>query len=150
MGRFFFIFSLVLLQNLCIFANEKCLISMNEKKPRYIDGVGWRYESEHSMLHRMQVRCHNNTTPANLKLIERQKSYFLERAKMVGVVVSPCISQGEKEIAHGMLEALLPLIVILENGFPPMYKPPGQYFEACTDGLLLMIAPWPIMQIRER
>ena len=28
---------------------------MNEKKPRYIDGVGWRYESEHSMLHRMQV-----------------------------------------------------------------------------------------------
>lgn len=28
---------------------------MNEKKPRYIDGVGWRYESEHSMLHRMQL-----------------------------------------------------------------------------------------------
>lgn len=24
-----------------------------------------------------------------------------------------------------------------------MYKPPGKYFEACAEGLLLMLAPWP-------
>lgn len=92
---------------------------------------------------RMQVRCHNNTTPENLQLIERQKEYFLDRGKKGGVVVSPCISVGEKEIAKAALDAKQPLIVILENGFPPLYKPPGKYFEACAEGLLLMLAPWP-------
>lgn len=92
---------------------------------------------------RMQVRCHNNSTPENLQLIAKQKAYFLERAETGGVIVSPCISAGEKEIAHAALDAQKPLIVILENGFPPMYKPPGKYFEACAEGLLLMLAPWP-------
>ena len=92
---------------------------------------------------RMQVRCHNNTTPENLKLIERQKEYFLDRGQKGGVVVSPCISAGEKEIARAALDAKQPLIVILENGFPPLYKPPGKYFDACAEGLLLMLAPWP-------
>lgn len=92
---------------------------------------------------RIQVRCHNNTSPANLKLIERQKEYFLDRGRKGGVVVSPCISAGEKEIARAVLDAKQPLIVILENGFPPLYKPPGKYFDACAEGLLLMLAPWP-------
>lgn len=92
---------------------------------------------------RMQVRCHNNTTPQNLQLIQSQKSYFLQRGVKGGVVVSPCISAGEKEIARAALDAGVPLIVILENGFPPMYKPPGKYFEACANGQLLMLAPWP-------
>lgn len=92
---------------------------------------------------RMQVRCHNNKTAENLQLIERQKEYFLDRGKKGGVVVSPCISQGEKDIARAALDAGQPLIVILENGFPPLYKPPGKYFEACAKGLLLMLAPWP-------
>lgn len=92
---------------------------------------------------RLQVRCHNNTSPANLRLIARQKEYFLERGAKGGVVVSPCISAGEREIARAVLDAGLPLIVILENGFAPLYKPQGKYFEACARGLLLMHAPWP-------
>lgn len=92
---------------------------------------------------RMQVRCHNNTSEQNLRLIALQKAYFLEMGKMGAVVVSPCISPGEKEIARAVLAARQPLIVILENGFPPLYKPPGLYFEACAEGLLLMLAPWP-------
>ena len=92
---------------------------------------------------RMQVRCHNNTRPENLKLIERQKEYFLNRGSKGGVIVSPCISPGEKEVARAALDAGVPLVVILENGFSPMYKPPGKYFEACAKGLLLMLAPWP-------
>lgn len=92
---------------------------------------------------RMQVRCHNNTSPENLQLIARQKEYFLNRGKKGGVVVSPCISAGEREIARAALDAKQPLIVLLENGFPPLYKPPGKYFDACAEGLLLMLAPWP-------
>ena len=92
---------------------------------------------------RLQVRCHNNTSPENLQLIARQKAFFLRRGREGAVIVSPCISPGEKEIARAALEAHQPLIVILENGFPPLYKPPGRYFEACADGSLLMLAPWP-------
>lgn len=92
---------------------------------------------------RMQVRCHNNSTPENLRLIARQKEYFLDRGAKGGVVESPCISAGEKEIARAALDAGQPLIVILENGFAPLYKPPGKYFDACARGLLLMLAPWP-------
>ena len=92
---------------------------------------------------RLQVRCHNNTSPENLQLIARQKTFFLRRGREGAVIVSPCISPGEKEIARAALEAHQPLIVILENGFPPLYKPPGRYFEACADGSLLMLAPWP-------
>ena len=92
---------------------------------------------------RLQIRCHNNTSPENLQLIERQREYILARAAKGGVVVSPCISPGEKAIARAALDAGLPLIVVLENGFKPHYKPPGKYFEACARGLLLMLAPWP-------
>lgn len=92
---------------------------------------------------RMQVRCHNNESPHNIQLIARQKDYFLHRGSQGGVVVSHCISSGEKEIAHAALDAKQPLIVVLENGFPPHYKPQGKYFTACAEGLLLMLAPWP-------
>lgn len=92
---------------------------------------------------RFQVRCHNNNTEMNLQLIAKQKEYFLKCGAHGAVIVSPCISAGEKEIARAALDEGLPLIVILENGFPPLYKPPGKYFEACAKGLLLMLAPWP-------
>lgn len=92
---------------------------------------------------RLQVRCHNNTTEHNLRFIERQKEYFLDRTSEGAVIISPCISAGEKEIARAVLDARRPLITILEQGFPPMYKPPGKYFTACAEGLLLMLAPWP-------
>ena len=108
---------------------------------RPFSAIGNRWLLDRPM--RMQVRCHNNTSEANLRLIALQKAYFLEWGKMGAVVVSPCISPGEKEIARAILAAGLPLIVILENGFPPLYKPPGRYFEACADGSLLMLAPWP-------
>lgn len=49
---------------------------------------------------RMQVRCHNNDSGENLELIAKQKAYFLDRGAKGGVVVSPCISAGEKEIAR--------------------------------------------------
>ena len=99
---------------------------------------------------RMQVRCHSNTTPENLRLIERQKEYFLNRGRKGGVIVSPCISAGEKEVARAALNAGVPLVVILENGFPPMYKPPGKYFEACAKGMLLMLSPWPYHTERKK
>jgi len=67
----------------------------------------------------------------------------LRRRAWLSFLVSPCISPGEKEIAKAALEAGRPLIVLLENGFAPLYKPAGRYFEACVSGRLLMVAPFP-------
>jgi len=71
------------------------------------------------------------------------KGELLYAAEHGAVLVSPCISPGEKEIARAALDAGLPLIVLVENGFAPLYKPPGRYFEACAAGRLLMLAPFP-------
>ncbi|MBT7066212.1 MAG: hypothetical protein HN919_07920 [Verrucomicrobia bacterium] len=72
-----------------------------------------------------------------------QKAELLYAAEHGAVLVSPCISPGEKEIARAALDAGLPLVVLLENGFSPLYKPPGKYFDACVAGHLLMLAPFP-------
>jgi hypothetical protein len=59
------------------------------------------------------------------------------------VLVSPCISPGEKEVSRAALTEGLPLVVLLENGFAPGWKPPGAWFKACAEGRLLLLAPWP-------
>ena len=75
-------------------------------------------------------------------LAEKQAE-LLYAAAHGAVLVSPCISPGEKQIARAALAADVPLIVLLENGFAPYYKPAGKYLEACAAGRLLMLAPWP-------
>ena len=106
---------------------------------RIFSAIGNRWLLEHPV--RVQMRCYNNTTPENLRLIALQKEYFLVRGREGAVIISPCISAGEREIARAVLKENLPLIVLLKNGFPSLYKPPGQYFDACCDGRLLMLAP---------
>lgn len=85
------------------------------------------------------IQCSRRISP---EALEKQKRDLLEAARNCPVLISPCVSPGEKEIARAALEAKLPLVVLLENGFPPIYKPPKRYFEACAEGRLLMLAPW--------
>lgn len=65
------------------------------------------------------------------------------------VLVSPCISPGEKAIARAAFAAGLPLAVLQENGFAPHDKPSGRYFDACAAGRLLMLAPFPYHRQRQ-
>lgn len=87
-----------------------------------------------------QIQCSRTLQPT---ISTEQEAELLDSARHGAVLVSPCISPGEKRIAHSALAARLPLIVVLENGFPPLYKPPKAHFEACAAGRLLMLAPWP-------
>ena len=89
---------------------------------------------------KLQVQCSRHLYPNE---IEQHKQYFLKAAKQGAVIVSPCISPGEKEIATAILEAQLPLIVLLLKGFPPFFKPQPHYLIACAEGRLLMISPYP-------
>ena len=60
-------------------------------------------------------------------------------------LVSPCISEGEREIARRAFQAGYKLITLANKGFSPLYKPGGKLFETCAEGNLLMLAPanWP-------
>ena len=100
--------------------------------------VGNRYLLQHPL--KRQVQISRRITP---EALAAQKEELLYAAEHGAVLVSPCISPGEKEIARAALEAGRPLIVLLGNGFAPLYKPAGRYFEACVSGRLLMVAPFP-------
>ena len=87
---------------------------------------------------RLQIQCSRHIAPDALAA---EQARLLDAAERGAVLVSPCISPGEKQIARAALDGGLPLIVLLANSFAPKYKPPGRYFEACAKGLLLMLAP---------
>ena len=61
------------------------------------------------------------------------------------VLLSPCISHGEREIARRAFEAGYRVITLQNKGFSPLYKPGGKLFETCAAGNLLMLSPigWP-------
>ena len=68
-----------------------------------------------------------------------------DAAQKGAVLISPCISQGEREIARRAFEAGYSVITLANKGFSPLYKPGGKLFETCANGKLLMLAPigWP-------
>lgn len=72
---------------------------------------------------------------------------LLAAAEHGAVLVSPCISHGEKEIARRAFEAGRRVITLSNKGFSPLYKPGGRLFDQCADGRLLMLAPaaWPYL-----
>lgn len=87
----------------------------------------------------LQVQC---TRKLTIEQIEQQCRYFLSRAAQGAVLVSPSISPGEKAVMRAAQDAGYPTIVLQENGFAPMEKPVGRYFDACAAGRLLLLAPW--------
>ena len=66
-------------------------------------------------------------------------------------VISPCISEGERELARCAFERGARVITLQNKGFSPLYKPGGKLFETCANGNLLMLAPaaWPY-QVNEK
>lgn len=74
--------------------------------------------------------------------IDKACRQYLSLARNGVVLVSPCISPGERSIMKRAFEAGFPLIILLENGFSPMQKPAGRQFDACANGHLLLVSPW--------
>ena len=65
------------------------------------------------------------------------------------VLLSPCISDGERQIAREVLNRGGRLIIFRNKGFPPHgEKPLGRAFDACAQGRLLQLAPaaWPYVE----
>jgi len=90
---------------------------------------------------KIQIQCSRSM---NEEEIEHYKEDIIQRAKSErAIVVSPCISPGEQQTATAAMAAGIPLIVLLLNGLPPLFKPQPRYLEACEEGRLLMLAPFP-------
>ena len=87
----------------------------------------------------LQVQCSRNMSDEQ---IEEACQSFLSRARDGAVPVSPSISKGEKTIMRAVFENGFPVIVLRENGFAPLAKPGGRFFDACAQGRLLLLSPW--------
>ena len=78
---------------------------------------------------------------------EERRDELFAAAKHGAVLISPCVSDGERQIAREALVAGLPLVTMANKGFSKLQKPSGRYFDACAEGKLLMLAPaaWPYL-----
>ena len=71
----------------------------------------------------------------------RRKKEWEETIRSGGGLVSPFISQAEKEIRDNAIAGGASLIIITDNGFPERYKPALSQFQLCQEGRLLLIGP---------
>ena len=76
---------------------------------------------------------------------EEMRDQLIAAAKRGAVLISPAISDGEREIARLAHEAGARVIVLKNMGFSPLYKPGGKLFDKTANGKLLLLAPiaWP-------
>ena len=74
--------------------------------------------------------------------IGQLRGEWLECGERGGVLGSAAISPQEKEIMQEAMSRGYNIILLRENGFPKLYKPSGEAFDACAKGLLLQISPW--------
>ena len=99
--------------------------------------IGNRFLLNHPM--KRPVQCSRCLNEQEINDVVRQ---YLEEARNGVVLVSPSISPGEKAVMRAALDAHLPLIFISPMSFTPFTKPGGEFIEACSQGNLLILAPW--------
>lgn len=88
---------------------------------------------------RVPVKVHRRI---EAEALESEKAYYLSLAQRGAVLVSPCISPGEQTIMREARLSGYRIIVLMAEGFSPMFKPQRQYLDACMEGRLLMLSPW--------
>lgn len=120
------------------------LFSMH--KDTDVRGLRFRSMGNHWLLdwpERQVVQCSRTITEADLQQLLKRT---LEHAERGAVTYTAAISKGEQWIARAVREAGWSLVVLLMDGFPPegseserYYKPGGVYFDACSNGKLLLL-----------
>ncbi|MDO4195893.1 MAG: hypothetical protein Q4D33_07035 [Prevotellaceae bacterium] len=72
----------------------------------------------------------------------RLREEWLACGERGGVLVSAAIAPKEKGVLREAMNRGYKIILLRENGFPELYKPSGEAFYACAEGILLQISPW--------
>ena len=86
-----------------------------------------------------QVQCSRALTETE---IQQEVLQALSFAQQGSVHISPAISPGEKAVMRALMDNHFPIVYLEENGLTSYTKPGGEFFEACTRGQLLILAPW--------
>lgn len=73
-----------------------------------------------------------------------EQARLLRSAEEGAVLVTPGISKGEQGVVAAALAARLPLILLQKEPITEFWKPPQGRFYACTEGRLLILAPWSL------
>jgi len=71
-----------------------------------------------------------------------RRKQWLACGEAGGVLVSAAIATREKSVMREAMDLGYHIIWVRENGFPPLYKPSGESFDACSQGRLLQVCPW--------
>lgn len=84
------------------------------------------------------VRVSSKYSPEELRA---RKRLWLDVIDHGGVLVSPFISDAERRVREYALENGGKIINIIKDGFSPLYKPAGRFFDLCAEGRLLLLGP---------
>ncbi len=88
---------------------------------------------------RAAVVVHRAYTDAEF---EDHRREWLALGEAGGVLISAAVSPREKAVMREAMDSGYRIVLLRENGFPPLYKPSGEAFDACCEGRLLMVSPW--------
>lgn len=112
---------------------------------RSYDGVGntllltaARYAPVHVRRTMVEDAAHGDREP-----LRSYKNGCVLQAREGTVMVSPFISPDEKEVMQVLLREGHPFILLADNGFRDYYKPSVALFDACAQGHLFILSPWP-------
>ena len=111
---------------------------------RSYDGVGnvaLLHAESYDVVHVRRAMVEAAEHGDNQPLRDYMNSRVLEARRGV-VMVSPFISQHEKQVMQVLLKEQLPFILLADNGFREYYKPSDALFDACAEGRVLILSPW--------
>ena len=74
--------------------------------------------------------------------LRNYKNSCVLAARKGAVMVSPFISEHEKQVMQVLLREQLPFVYLADNGFRDYYKPVDALFDACAAGRVLILSPW--------
>ena len=87
----------------------------------------------------MMVKAADN---GDAEPLRNYKNSCVLAARKGAVMVSPFISEHEKQVMQVLLREQLPFVYLADNGFRDYYKPADALFNACAAGRVLILSPW--------
>lgn len=103
---------------------------------------------------KVPVKCHRWRMVGNQRdydtpyeqsaAFEHQLDELKRQAAGGALLITPAVSRGEQIVRNMCLDQHIPLILLQKEPIEPYWKPEQRRFDACAEGLLLILAPWQL------